>query len=125
MTGSFTVRRLALLVLCVTSTQGAVGQQQPNGDSSFATGITAGEADGEQRRRQLLTRLRFDLGVTTLTFGGGVLLDAVAYDQDSASAEQFDLTRMGKLRDARFLMNGRIRSKDRKSTRLNSSHGYI
>src|SRR5688572_10037089 len=101
-TGSFCLRRLALLALCVTATQRAVAQQQPNGDSSFATGVTAGEADGETRRRQLLTRLRFDLGFTTLTFGGGFLIDAVAYDQDSASGEQFDLTRMGKMRDARF-----------------------
>jgi phosphate-selective porin OprO/OprP len=110
--GSPSLRRLAFLALCVASTRNARAQQHsPNGDSSFATGITAGEADGEQRRRQLLTRLRFDLGFTTLTFGGGFLIDAVAYDQDSASAEQFDLTRMGKMRDARFLINGRFRTR--------------
>jgi phosphate-selective porin OprO/OprP len=40
-----------------------------------------------------------------------VLVEAIAYDQDSASREQFDLTRLGKLRDARFLINGRIRSR--------------
>ena len=101
-----------LLALSLAGSARAYAQQgTPAADSAFANGITAGEADGERKRRQLLTRLRLDLGVTTFTFGGGVLVDAVAYDQDSASGEQFDLTRMGKLRDARFLMNGRIRTR--------------
>lgn len=112
MIASSSFTRLALLALSVASVP-PVRAQQPatNHDSSFATGITAGEADGEKRRRQLLSRARFDLGVTTATIGGGLLIDAVAYDQDSASREQFDLTRLGKLRDARFLINGRIRTK--------------
>lgn len=80
-------------------------------DSVLANGITAGEADADLLRRNLVDRLRLDLGFTTFELGGGVLVDYIGYDQDSASREQFDLASIGKLRDARVLVGGKFRTK--------------
>jgi phosphate-selective porin OprO and OprP len=80
-------------------------------DSILANGITAGEADNEPRPRQLLKRLEFNAGFTTVHIGGGVLLDYIGYSQDTASREQFDLASQGKLRDARFLFGGKFETK--------------
>jgi len=44
--------------------------------------------------------------------GGGLLVDYIGYDQDSASREQFpNLASQGKLRDARFLFGGKFNTK--------------
>ena len=43
--------------------------------------------------------------------GGGVLFDYAHYSQDEASRQQFELTPAFKLRDARFLLKGRIKFK--------------
>lgn len=80
-------------------------------DSILANGITAGESDGERLQRNLLSRARWDLGFTTFELGGGVLVDYIGYDQDSASRAQFDLASIGKLRDARFLLGGKFKTK--------------
>jgi len=80
-------------------------------DTSIATGITAAEADADMERRTLLSALHLNLGFTTLRFGGGVLVDYIGYDQDSASREQFHLASTGKLRDARVLFGGTFKTK--------------
>lgn len=81
-------------------------------DSVLANGITAGEADDEDRPRALLQPLRFDAGFTTVRIGGGLLVDYIGYDQDSASREQFPhLVSMGKLRDARIVTGGKFKTK--------------
>lgn len=80
-------------------------------DSILANGITAGEADGDRLRRNLLSRARANLGFTTFELGGGVLVDYIGYDQDSASRTQFDLASIGKLRDARVLIGGKFNTK--------------
>jgi phosphate-selective porin OprO/OprP len=81
-------------------------------DSAFANALTAGEADDEPQRRQLINKLKLDLGFTTIHFGGGVLVEYAMYDQDSAGREQFPhLASIGKLRDARFLMGGKLNTK--------------
>jgi phosphate-selective porin OprO and OprP len=105
--------RAAALVILLLSAPPAFGQKKGTEarDTTLETGITAGESDGEQRRRQLIKALKLNLGFTTLSIGGGVLVDFAMYDQDSASREQFDLAPAGKLRDVRFLLNGRFRSK--------------
>ena len=79
-------------------------------DTTFATGITAGESDGETRRRQLINAANLNLGFTTLRIGGGLLVDYIGYDPDSASREQFHLVSIGKLRDARILLGGRFKT---------------
>lgn len=81
-------------------------------DSTLATELTAGEADGEPSRRALLGRPEWNLGFTTLHVGGGLLFDAIAYSQDTASERQFPkLNAQIKLRDFRFILGGRFRSK--------------
>src|SRR5436190_18196797 len=101
----------ALLLLCMTGGRAHAQQTGKARDSTLAVGLTAGESDGEPRRRQLLNALKLDLGFTTLRVGGGVLVDYIGYDQDSASREQFHLVSTGKLRDARFLVGGRLKVK--------------
>jgi len=102
-----------VLLLCVTGRNTAHAQQidKKARDSTLAVGLTAGESDGEPRRRQLINALKLDLGFTTFRLGGGVLVDYIGYDQDSASREQFHLASIGKLRDARFLLGGRFKVK--------------
>src|SRR5579872_227757 len=80
-------------------------------DSLLANGITAGEADAERLERNLLARAHLNFGFTTFELGGGVLVDYIGYDQDSASREQFDLASIGKLRDARFLIGGKFKTR--------------
>jgi phosphate-selective porin OprO and OprP len=101
----------ALLLTCTAAPRVVQARQQPATprDTTFATGITAGEADAEPRRRQLLNAANLNLGFTTVRIGAGLLVDYVGYDQDSLSREQFRLISVGKLRDARILLGGRIR----------------
>src|SRR4051794_21848056 len=107
------LKRLVVFVVVVFGSR-VVGAQKTTGgtarDTTFATGITAGEADGEPRRRQLISAANLDLGFTTLRIGGGVLVDYIGYDQDTTSRAQFDnLVSIGKLRDARILTGGRFK----------------
>ena len=96
----------------IASAQKPRTSEKPPSDSMLATELTAGEADAEPARRQLLGRPEWNLGFTTLRIGGGLLFDAVAYSQDSASERQFpDLAPQIKLRDFRFLLGGRFRTK--------------
>jgi phosphate-selective porin OprO/OprP len=83
-----------------------VGAQQPQPPE-----LTAGEADGEKRRRQLIDALALDLGFTTLNLGGGLLVDAAAYAQDSIALAQIHPVNTYKLRDARILLNGRFNTR--------------
>ena len=100
---------LALTLVCLRSPQ-ALAQQV---DTTRRNGpeLTAGEADGEKRRRQALNTREHDLGFMTLRFGGGLLFDAVAYTQDAESRQQVTVRDDGRLRDARFLFGGRIKMK--------------
>ena len=84
-------------------------ETKPARDTTLATGITAGEADDEPTRRQLINALNLNLGFTTFKLGGGLLVDYIGYDQDSLSREQFRLVSIGKLRDARILTGGRFK----------------
>jgi len=106
---------LALLLplfLCALPGTRARAQGGTPPDTSIARGITAGEADADMERRNLLSALHFKLGFTTLRIGGGVLIDYIGYDQDSASREQFpNLPSQGKLRDARILLGGTFNTK--------------
>src|SRR5690242_1326407 len=95
----------ACLASSIASAEKARPSEKPPSDSTLATELTAGEADGEPARRQLLGRPEWNLGFTTLHLGGGLLFDGVAYSQDSASERQFpDLAAQIKLRDFRFLL---------------------
>jgi len=100
-----------VLAFSAAAPRSILSQRGAARDTTLATGITAGEADGEPRRRQLVNALNLNLGFTTLRLGGGVLVDFISYDQDSASREQFHLASIGKLRDARVLLGGRVNTK--------------
>src|SRR5262245_21398310 len=100
---------LPMALALVVARQGFA--QKPARDTSVATGITAGESDAERPRRALSKRLEFNLGFTTIYFGGGLLVDYAGYDPASASREQFTLVSQGKLRDARVLTGGRFKLK--------------
>jgi phosphate-selective porin OprO/OprP len=107
---------IGLAAACTTSASASAQKtrpgEKPPSDSALATELTAGEADAEPARRALLGRPEWKLGFTTLHAGGGLLFDAVAYSQDSASGRQFpDLTPEIKLRDFRFLLGGRFSTK--------------
>ena len=72
-------------------------------------GLTAGESEGEPRRRSLLRRTDYNLGFTTLNWGFGFLVDYATYAQDSVSRQQMTVVPDYKLRDARLLVRGRFR----------------
>jgi phosphate-selective porin OprO/OprP len=104
---------LGLVALSLGLPTPALGQQ-PGGaaqDTSFATGLTAGEADGERRRRQLIEISELDLGFTTLRVGGGLLFDVAAYDPEEPIEQRFALDPELMLRDARFIFGGRFSSR--------------
>ncbi|HEY0811385.1 MAG TPA: porin [Longimicrobiales bacterium] len=106
------ISRIASVGLCLALAQAAQAQQPPAPerarDTVSALVLTAGEADGERRRRQLINALALDFGFTTFNLGGGLLFDVAAYAQDSTAFEQIQPTNMYKLRDARILINGRL-----------------
>jgi len=106
---------VVVLALAVLATRSAAQRtktaQEAVRDSILANGITAGESDGERLQRNLLTRLKVNLGFTTFELGGGVLLDYIGYDPDSAARSQFDPPSIGKLRDARLLTGGKFKTK--------------
>ena len=100
------------IFLCALPDTRARAQGGTPPDTSIARGITAGEADADMERRNLLSALHLKLGFTTLRIGAGVLVDYIGYDQDSASREQFpNLPSQGKLRDARILFGGTFNTK--------------
>jgi phosphate-selective porin OprO/OprP len=96
-----------LMALCL-STDPSEAQQPPPQDTTTETSLEAGEADAEKLRRNLLPPIQFDLGFTTLRFGGGFLVDVATFAQDEESKEQVTLDPGIKIRDARALVNGRF-----------------
>ena len=102
---------LSLSAPRLSMAQGGRAGRDTTRDTTLVTGITAGEADYNPQRRALIKRLEMNLGFTTMHIGGGLLVDYIGYDQDSASREQFHLASTGKLRDARFLLGGKFKTK--------------
>ena len=110
-------RACAILAIVLASNGPAFGQKPTRTstaaqDSVLANALTAGEADAESPRRQLFFRPEWNLGFTTLHVGAGLLFDVAAFSQDSASREQIpNVEDQFKLRDFRFLLGGRFKSK--------------
>ena len=104
---------VALVLLCGTGPRPAFSQQADSTrrDTIRAPEITAGEADGERKRRQAIEFSELDFGFTTFRFGAGLLFDAAAYSQDDESLLQFQPNNDSKLRDARFLVGGSFKTK--------------
>ena len=96
-----------LLALCLLA-PGASEAQQPATDTTRESQLEAGESDAEPRRRNLIPPIQFDLGFTTLRFGGGFLVDVSTFAQDDESKAQVAMEPGVKIRDSRVLMNGRF-----------------
>jgi phosphate-selective porin OprO and OprP len=72
--------------------------------------MTAAEADAdmEEGPQRLFFGKPYNLGFTTVEFGGGLLTEYGAFAQNAASKEQFALHAQWKLRDARLIFGGRF-----------------
>lgn len=79
-------------------------------DSSLDNTIQAGEASAEPPRRSLVKWNEYDGPFLTARLGAGFLYDFATYSQDAESEQQVDLASAAKVRDARLLLNGRIKS---------------
>jgi len=77
-------------------------------DTTVLGELTAGEADGERLRRDLLPGTDGDLGFTTLHIGAGFLFDVAGFVQDEESEQQVTIDEGFKIRDFRLLANGRF-----------------
>ena len=84
-------------------------------NSSLDSTMEAGESDEEQTR-QFTSWNHYEGPYFTIRFGGGFLVDTVAYAQDQQSKEQFALLPDVKLSDFRFLLGGEFPSFSRSVT---------
>ena len=110
------VARIALAagtVLSLAFAKQSHAQQQNQPDSTLVNALSAGEADAEPKPRKFVKWNEFDGKYLTFRFGGGFLVDYATYSQDSASKEQVTLEPGGKIRDARILVSGRLKTKRR------------
>lgn len=73
--------------------------------------IEAGEAEVEEPRRKLVKWNEFHGRFFTIRVGAGLLPEYAAYAQDENSKQQFALMPEAKIRDARLLLKGRIKTK--------------
>jgi phosphate-selective porin OprO and OprP len=70
--------------------------------------MAAGEADAVDPPRRLVKWNEYEGPFFTLRFGGGFLYEGAWFAQDEESKDQFDLTAAEKVRDARFVLKGRL-----------------
>jgi phosphate-selective porin OprO and OprP len=80
-------------------------------DSTIDTTVGAGEADAEQPRRQLVKWNEYDGPVSTIRFGFGFGYDLATYAQDEESKEQLEMDANASVRDFRFILSGRFKTK--------------
>ena len=99
-------------LLMAARPQVCTGQQPPQPEKpTVDSTLEAGEAEAVEPRRRLVRWNEYEGPFFTIRVGGGVLVDYAHYSQDEASRQQFELTPAFKLRDARFLLKGRIKFK--------------
>jgi phosphate-selective porin OprO/OprP len=108
---SLTLAALLMLALPAASSGQQAGEISRTGKPTVDNTLEAGEAEAVEPRRRLVHWNEYEGPFFTIRVGGGVLVDYVGYSQDDASQQQFDLTPEFKLRDARFLLKGRIKFK--------------
>jgi phosphate-selective porin OprO and OprP len=82
-------------------------QNPPQTPPNLENTDVAGEADAETRR-ELVHWNEYHGRYFTMRAGGGLLVDFAAYSQDEESKQQFALSPEFKLRDFRFLLNGKL-----------------
>jgi phosphate-selective porin OprO and OprP len=128
----FSLRLLALAFLALTpcllraqqpdapsdQTQPSVPGTQKStpalGNPSLDETMEAGESD-EEHKRKLISWNEYHSPYFTLRFGAGLLYEFDAYSQDDQSKEQFSLLPTEKIRDFRFLLNGKLFPKWKRS----------
>ena len=119
-------RNVAFVLLALTAVMTAPQAsraQEPQAPSAAATPaeaaltspMVAGESDADASPRQFVKWNEFEGPISTLRFGGALLYDYAAYSQDEASEQQIDLNDGSKLRDFRFLLNGRLPKFEKRS----------
>src|SRR5688572_7966918 len=113
-----------LLGLTAALTVPQVGRaQEPQAPASSATpteaavddGIKAGESDADAPAREFVKWNQYEGPISTLRFGGVLLYDYAAYDQDDVSEQQISFSDGSKLRDFRFVLNGRLPKFEKRS----------
>ena len=105
-------RWLTLGVALVLAAPGVVRAQELPLRPEVASNEAIAPADtGKWPTKFHLGTNEFNLGFMTVVVGGGFLQDYASYNQDSASAAEFDLERQGIIRDSRVLLSGVLRTK--------------
>jgi phosphate-selective porin OprO/OprP len=128
----FSLRLLALASLALTpclsraqQSDAPSDQTQPSvpgtqkstpalGNPSLDETMEAGESD-EEHKRKLISWNEYHSPYFTIRFGAGLLYEFDAYSQDEQSKEQFSLLPTEKIRDFRFLLNGKLFPKWKRS----------
>lgn len=108
-------RSLSLGVISLLAA-GFCWAQEPRADPPSAAATVAGEADADIPERRRVRWNEFEGPFATLRFGGNFMYDFVSFSQDETSKQQIEVTPSSKLRDFRFVMNGRFPGFDRKVT---------
>jgi len=107
-------RWLAAVVLAalVPALPVAWAEEAPPGPApTIETETQAGDADAEEPRRKLVKWNEYDGPISTLRFGGGVLVDFATFAQDDASKQQVSMQPDIGFRDVRLLFKGRFKTK--------------
>ena len=73
--------------------------------------VEAGEADAEKPRRRLVQWNEYDGPVSTIRLGGAFLYDFATYSQNEDSKQQVTMQPDIGLRDLRFILSGRLKTK--------------
>jgi phosphate-selective porin OprO and OprP len=103
----------ALVVLCLVRPGLVQGQQADSAaqDTTPAAGISAGESEAEPPRRRMVNWNEYEGPLFTIRVGAGFLVDYATYSQDDAAKEQIGVEPGFKIRDSRFVISGRIKTK--------------
>src|SRR3954454_5588668 len=104
---------LSVLVLSMVRAGSVCAQQADSAaqDTTSAAGVSAGEAEADPPRRRMVKWNEYEGPFFTIRVGAGLLVDYATYNQDAPSKEQRDLEPGFKLRDSRFVISGRIKTK--------------
>ena len=100
--------------LCLSAPASTRAQQTPATHPTPTLDDTPPEAGNEELAepaRRLVTWNEYDGKHATFRMGAGFLYDYAAYTQDAKSEEQLSLSPADKVRDARFLLKGKLKLK--------------
>jgi phosphate-selective porin OprO/OprP len=78
--------------------------------ATVETELNAGEEDDPRPERKFTKWNSFDGPISSLKYGGGLLVDYAGYAQDADSKQQVRLIPEAKLRDARVLLDGKFKT---------------